>query len=184
MGNSSECGAPWGAYPCEGEDEWCVVNVRSDREWRSLCEAMGDPEWALPARYDAVEGRRGAEREIDAGIAAWTRERKAVDVMHTFQARGIPAGVVAHPAHQLADRHLAERGYYRVLDQTALGEISAEGMGFRGTRLPEPRLSSAPLLGEHTRPVCRELLGLSDGEIDALIAEGVLEEQLPEDITS
>ena len=83
----------------------------------------------------------------------------------------------------MSDPHLAERGYYRVLDQTALGEISVEGMGFRGTRLPEPRLSSAPLLGEQTRPICRELLGLSDGEIDALIAEGVLEEKLPEDAT-
>lgn len=184
LGNSSESGAPWGAYPSEGEDEWCVVNVRSDREWRALREAMGDPDWASPARYDTVEGRRDAEHEIDRGIAAWTRERKAADVMHTLQARGIPAGVVADPAHQLGDPHLAERGYYRVLDQTALGEISAEGMGFRGTRLPEPRLSSAPLLGEQSRPVCRELLGLSDGEIDGLIAEGVLEEKLPEDVTS
>jgi crotonobetainyl-CoA:carnitine CoA-transferase CaiB-like acyl-CoA transferase len=179
-GNASECGAPWGAYPCEGEDEWCVVNVRSDREWRALREAMGDPDWASPARYDTVDKRRSAAQAIDRGIAAWTCERKAVDVMHALQARGVPAGVVAHPEHQLSDPHLAERGYYRVLDQTALGEISVEGMGFRGTRLPEPRLASAPLLSEHTRPICRELLGLSDGEIDALIAEGVLEETLPE----
>jgi crotonobetainyl-CoA:carnitine CoA-transferase CaiB-like acyl-CoA transferase len=180
-GNSSECGAPWGAYPCEGEDEWCVVNVRSDPEWRALREAMGDPDWASAARYDAVEGRRSAEHEIEQGIAAWTCERKAIDVMHALQARGIAAGVVAHPEHQMNDPHLAERGYYRVLDQAALGEISAEGMGFFGTLLPEPRLASAPLLGEQTRPICRDLLGLSEEEIDALIAEGVLEEKLPED---
>jgi crotonobetainyl-CoA:carnitine CoA-transferase CaiB-like acyl-CoA transferase len=180
-GNSSELGAPWGAYPCEGEDEWCVVNVRSNREWRALREAMGSPAWASPDRYDRVDGRRSAAQAIDAGIAAWTRERKAVEVMHTLQARGVPAGVVAHPEHQLSDPHLADRGYYRVLDQTALGEISVEGMGFRGTRLPEPRLAPAPLLAEQTRPICRELLGLSDAEIDALIAEGVLEEAVPED---
>jgi crotonobetainyl-CoA:carnitine CoA-transferase CaiB-like acyl-CoA transferase len=183
-GNASECGAPWGAYPCEGEDEWCVVNVRSDEEWRSLREALGDPEWASPARYDGAEGRRAAQREIDQGIAAWTCERKAVDVMYALQARGVPAGVVAHPVHQLSDPHLAERGYFRVLDQVALGEIRVEGMGFRGTRLPEPRLASAPLLGQQTRPICRDLLGLSDGEIDALMAEGVLEETLPEEATS
>ena len=182
MGNSSERGVPWGAYPCEGEDEWCVVNARNDAEWRALREAMGDPAWASAARYDTVERRRSGEREIDEGIAAWTSARKAFDVMHALQARGIPAGVVASPEHQLNDPHLAERGYYRVLDQTALGEISAEGMGFSGTGLPEPLLSSAPLLGEHTRPVCRELLGLSEEEIDALIADGVLEEKLPEDV--
>jgi crotonobetainyl-CoA:carnitine CoA-transferase CaiB-like acyl-CoA transferase len=177
-GNSSECGAPWGAYPCEGEDEWCVINLRSDREWRALCEALGDPEWASPARYDSVEGRRAGQAEIDQGIAAWTRQRKPAEVMHALQARGIPAGVVAHPAHQLSDPQLAERGYFRLLDQVALGEIPVEGMGFRGTRLPEPRLGSAPLLGEQTRSICRELLGMSEGEIDALFAQGVLEEKL------
>jgi crotonobetainyl-CoA:carnitine CoA-transferase CaiB-like acyl-CoA transferase len=183
-GNSSECGAPWGAYPCEGEDEWCVVNVRNDHEWRALREAMGNPAWASGTRFDTVEGRRNAEHEIEEGIAAWTRERKAVEVMHALQGRGVPAGVVANPEHQMNDPHLAERGYYRVLDQTALGEILAEGMGFSGTLLPEPRLSSAPLLGEQTRPICRDLLGLSDEEIDAWITEGVLEEKLPEDASS
>jgi crotonobetainyl-CoA:carnitine CoA-transferase CaiB-like acyl-CoA transferase len=183
-GNTSEWGSPWGAYPCQGEDAWCVINVRSDAEWRALCRVMGDPDWASPAAYGDAAGRRAAEREIDAGIAAWTRERVAVDVMNELQARGVPAGVVAHPEFQLNDPHLAARGYYRVLDQVALGEISVEGMGFRGTRLPEPRLSSAPLLGQHTRALCRELLGLSDAEVDALIAEGVLEEKLPEDVGS
>jgi crotonobetainyl-CoA:carnitine CoA-transferase CaiB-like acyl-CoA transferase len=56
-------------------------------------------------------------------------------------------------------------------------------MGFFGTCLPEPRLSSVPLLGEQTRPICRDLLDLSDEEVDALIAEGVLEEKLPEHAT-
>jgi crotonobetainyl-CoA:carnitine CoA-transferase CaiB-like acyl-CoA transferase len=178
-GNSSECGAPWGAYPCQGEDEWCVVNVRSDEEWRALREAMGDPDWASPARYDGVGGRRAGQQEIDEAISAWTRERKAVEVMQTLQARGVAAGVVAHPEHQLNDPQLSARGYYRVLDQVALGEISVEGMGFRGTRLPEPRLSSAPLLGEHTRQICRDLLAMSDSDVQALIEKGVLEEKLP-----
>ncbi len=95
----------------------------------------------MPARYHTLEGRRDAQTEIDQGIAAWTSQRKAVEVMHTLQARGIPAGVVAHPEHQLSDAQLSERGYFRVLDQAALGEIRVEGMGFRGTRLPEPRLA-------------------------------------------
>jgi crotonobetainyl-CoA:carnitine CoA-transferase CaiB-like acyl-CoA transferase len=182
-GNTSECGAPWGAYPCAGEDEWCVVNVRSDAEWRGLAEAMGDPAWAAAARYRDAAGRRAAARELDERVGAWTREQMAEEVMHALQSRGVPAGVVAHPAHQLRDPHLAERGYYRVLDQTALGAISVEGVGFRGTRLPEPRLASAPLLGEHTRPICREQIGMSDHEIDALLAAGVLEETRPQDVT-
>ena len=44
------------------------------------------------------------------------------------------------------------------------------------TDLPPTADGPAPLLGQHTREVCRELLDLADPEIDALVAEGVLEE--------
>jgi len=36
-------------------------------------------------------------------------------------------------------------------------------------------MSAAPALGEHTRVIARELLGLDDDEIDQLIVSGVLE---------
>jgi crotonobetainyl-CoA:carnitine CoA-transferase CaiB-like acyl-CoA transferase len=48
------------------------------------------------------------------------------------------------------------------------------------THVADPDLRPAPMPGEHTRDVCNRWLGLSDEEIDALIAEGVLEEWLPE----
>jgi len=32
----------------------------------------------------------------------------------------------------------------------------------------------APLVGQHTREICRERLGLADAEIDRLIADEVL----------
>ena len=35
--------APWGVYPCAGDDEWCVVTVRDDGEWVRLREPLG---WA------------------------------------------------------------------------------------------------------------------------------------------
>ena len=40
VGNASTRGAPWGCYPCAGEDEWCVINVRSDGEWQQLRKAI------------------------------------------------------------------------------------------------------------------------------------------------
>jgi crotonobetainyl-CoA:carnitine CoA-transferase CaiB-like acyl-CoA transferase len=41
-------------------------------------------------------------------------------------------------------------------------------------RVAAADLRPAPALGEHTRDVCRRLLGLSTDEIDQLIADGVL----------
>jgi crotonobetainyl-CoA:carnitine CoA-transferase CaiB-like acyl-CoA transferase len=36
-------------------------------------------------------------------------------------------------------------------------------------------LFQAPQVGEHTREICRELLGMSRNEVEALIREGGLE---------
>ena len=176
QGNASERGSPWGVYPCLGEDEWCVINVRSDAEWAALREALGDPAWAARSEYDTVKGRREAQREIDDTLGAWTRERSPTDVMELLQVHGVPAGVVQHAEHQVRDPHLQERAFFQELDQPGLGHVLLEGPVFRGTDMPRPRVEPAPLLAQHTREICHLVLGLPDSEIDRLIEEGVLEE--------
>ena len=42
--------------------------------------------------------------------------------------------------------------------------------------LAEPELHPAPYYGEHTREICRTLLGLDDAVIDDLLARGVIDE--------
>jgi crotonobetainyl-CoA:carnitine CoA-transferase CaiB-like acyl-CoA transferase len=176
LGNESALGAPWGAYPCAGHDEWCVINVRGDDEWRALCDALGDPEWAQRPAYREAAGRIEGRDEIDRALAEWTAARGPREVMERLQNRGVPAGIVAHPGHHFEDPQLAARGYHKRVEQRGFGEIVVEGTPFLGSDLPEPITTPAPLLGEHTREICRERLGLSDAEIDALFAAGVLED--------
>jgi crotonobetainyl-CoA:carnitine CoA-transferase CaiB-like acyl-CoA transferase len=176
QGNSSERGSPWGVYPCLGEDEWCVINVRSDAEWAALREALGDPAWARRIEYDAVKGRREAWCEIEDALGAWTRERSPTDVMELLQARGVPAGVVQHAEHQVGDPHLREREFLQELDQPGLGRVLLEGPVFRGSNMPGPKVEAAPLLAQHTREICHSILGLPDSEVDRLIEKGALEE--------
>jgi hypothetical protein len=87
-----------------------------------------------------------------------------------------PDHFVAHPGHHFEDPQLAARGYHKRVEQRGFGEIVVEGTPFLGSDLPEPITTPAPLLGEHTREICRERLGLSDAEIEAFFAAGVLED--------
>jgi crotonobetainyl-CoA:carnitine CoA-transferase CaiB-like acyl-CoA transferase len=54
-----------------------------------------------------------------------------------------------------------------------------DGAAFRGARMAGPDIRRAPDLGEHTRQIAREQLGLDDDEIDGLLAAGVLETTPP-----
>ena len=178
-GNRSELGAPWGAYRCAGEDEWVAICVRSDAEWEALRGAIGDPDWARDPALGSEAGRRERHDAIDEALEAWTRERDPQAARDALQAVGVPAGDLQHALHLLADAHLGSREFIRVIDQPGLTTLMFEGASFHATDLPQTADRPAPLLGQHTHEVCREHLGLPESEIDALIAEGVLEVPRP-----
>jgi crotonobetainyl-CoA:carnitine CoA-transferase CaiB-like acyl-CoA transferase len=175
MGNRSERGAPWGSYPCAGVEQWVAITVRDDEDWGRLKMALGSPEWAERADLASVSGRRAAHDELDAKLAEWTAARTRVDVTATLQMFRVPVAPMFTGSDQAADPHFQARGYLRWIDQQDLGWICLEGPSFHASGMAELRIFQAPLLGEHTREVCRELLDLSDAEIEKLVAAGTLE---------
>jgi len=174
-GNRSSEGAPFGAYPCAGDDEWVAICVRSDDEWRRLVAAIGSPDWAAAPELADEAGRRRAHDSIDAALAEWTCERTPQEARDVLQAAGVAAGDVQHALALLGDPHLAAREFLQPVEQTGLTTLLFEGPFFHASDLPPPDVRPAPLLGEHTKQICRENLGLADSEIEQLVRDGVLE---------
>jgi crotonobetainyl-CoA:carnitine CoA-transferase CaiB-like acyl-CoA transferase len=171
-------GAPWGIYPCAGDDEWCVITVRDDDQWLALRRVLGDPDWTADGFTTVAE--RVANRELlDRHLTEWTRSLAPRDVMAQLQAAGVPAGMMMRPDDHERDPHLCSRAVYREVDQPGLGVLRLEDGPFRSRHIPPVRVTPAPLHGEHTREICATVLGLSRPEIEALFADGVVEEPLP-----
>jgi crotonobetainyl-CoA:carnitine CoA-transferase CaiB-like acyl-CoA transferase len=179
QGNRSERGAPWGAYPCAGDDQWCVITVRDDAEWQALRRALGDPAWARDPALDSAKGRLARQDALDAALSEWTRARKKYDAAAELQRHGVPCGPMLTSTDQLDDPHFAARGYARWTDQQDIGKISMEGPCFQATGMTDADIRQAPRLAEHTREICRDVLGMADAEIERLIAAGALEEWRP-----
>ena len=179
LGNRSERGAPWGVYPCAGEQRWCVITCRDDADWQRLRRALGHPPWALDPRLDTVEGRRDRHDLLDEGIAAWTRQRPDSEVMSVLQANLVPAGMMMYMSDQPDDPHLKARGYILQVDQPGIGPVLMEGAAFTATRLPPPITQPAPLLGQHTREIAASVLAYPPERIDELVDLELLIEALP-----
>jgi crotonobetainyl-CoA:carnitine CoA-transferase CaiB-like acyl-CoA transferase len=164
--------APRGLYPCAGDDEWCVVTVRGDDDWVRL-------EGVLATGLDLrTAGDRIAQREqLDALVSAWTSKRAPRDAMAELQAAGVPAAMMQRVPELLKDPHLAARGFFRTMDHPRIADtMPAENAPAVFANLAEPALNPAPLPGEHSREVLSRVLGLPAGEIDALVAAGVVEQ--------
>ena len=173
--NRSERGAPWGAYPCSGEQQWCVINIRNDADWQALGKAMGKPDWTTDQRLATAAGRFAAHDEIDEQLTRWTEARSKSEVAELLQAHGVPAGPMLTAGDQLDDPHFTAHGYARPVDQQDLGPILLEGPAFTASGMQDVNIFQAPRLGEHTREICLELLGMEEAEIDRLLSEGALE---------
>jgi crotonobetainyl-CoA:carnitine CoA-transferase CaiB-like acyl-CoA transferase len=181
-GNRSDRGAPWNAYPCSGEDQWCVITVRDDSDWTALKNVLGKPEWAANSAFDTAAGRHAAHDEIDAELGAWTRARDKFAVAEALQAAGIPCGPMLTAGEQTGDPHFQAWEYGHTIHQPELlVPFDLEGPCFRATGMTEVVTTRAPQLGEHTEQIARELLGLSEAEITRLLAAGVLEGPPPAD---
>jgi crotonobetainyl-CoA:carnitine CoA-transferase CaiB-like acyl-CoA transferase len=171
-----EQSVPWGVFPCAGDDEWCVITVRDDDDWKSLAGVIGQP--PLNADAVAVDSQRRVHRsELEKWIAEWTGQRSPRDVMESLQSAGVPAGAMLRPNDLLADPHLHARSFIRQMDQPWLqSPVLTENGPFISRFVAEPRLEPAPLLGQHTRQVCERVLGVEPAVVEQLIESGILEE--------
>ncbi len=166
-----------GTYPCTGNDNWISITIRSDSEWVSLCEVLGRGEWMEDARFVDSAARSRNHDLLDELIADCTRNRDSMELQSALQAVGAPAGAALDGKEMLFNEHLAERGFYEVVEHPAdLGmpplPYPSRPWKFSGT--PGTIRSAAPKLGEHNRAILVEALGMSEERFGALEESGVI----------
>ncbi len=176
-GNRRERGAPWGLFRCDGEEQWAAITCRSDEDWRALVGVMGAPDWAKDGALATAEGRHARAAEVEAGVAEWTAGRSREEVVRTCQAAGVPAGEMLTSLETETNEQYVARGFPVELPHPGLLNDSQifDGPGFYGSRMTPAIIRPAPMIGEHTREICRDLLGMEAAEIERLIAEVALE---------
>ena len=175
MGNRSAYMAPHGCYRCRGEDQWCAISVYTDEEWKNFCHAIGEPAWTKDSRFSDTLGRVKNVDELDKLVEEWTIQHQAREVMEILQAAGVPAGVVQRAPDTIEDPQLKSRGGIVEVVHPVVGKRLYPGIPFKFSSMTLPGSKPAPLLGQHTDEICRELLKLPQEEIDRLKQEGVLE---------
>ena len=174
IGNRHERFAPHGVYACAGKDRWIAIAVTDDAQYPDLVTALGLPTDVVPRDADEAY-RRAAADYLDEAIGSRTRDRDADELMHLLQARGIPAGVV-HDAQGVIelDEQLTARGHWVRLVHAEMGETIYNAWPFRLSTTSTDLRAPAPLLGEHTEEICRDVLGIDEDRIESLVRAGVL----------
>ena len=174
MGNHSPYFSPQNAYLCAGADRWVTIAVTTDAQWRQLAEALGRPELADDDRFATNAARLQRRRELDQIIGEWAANLDMWELTQRLQERGIPAGPVLRGPDLLDNPHYTDRATFNYVDHPQAGPKWYQGFAWRMSKTPGQVHWPSPTLGQHNRQIYRELLGLTDREIDGLEENGVI----------
>ena len=172
-GNRMATSAPLDNYPTADGTFVCIV-AGSNTNFRRLCAAMGRPGLADEPQWATLAQRAARSDEINDEVAAWTSSRTAAEVEAACIAHEVPVGTAYSAVDILADPHFAARGDLVEVDDPVAGPHLQQAPFPRldGRRPTPPR--PAPLLGEHNDEVWRQVVGLTDGELEGYRADRVI----------
>jgi crotonobetainyl-CoA:carnitine CoA-transferase CaiB-like acyl-CoA transferase len=173
--NRNDHAAPHGIYRCKGEDRWVAIAVMSDEEWRSFVKVIGSPKWTQSGKYATMENRLKYSDELDKLVEAWTINHPPEAVEEMLQKASVGAGTVANAKDIDEDPQMNYYNFYRELDHPYMGRLRYYHPAPIKLSEAETAVNRPVLLGEHTDYICREILGMSQSEIDRLREKGAFD---------
>jgi len=174
-GNDEAQLVPAGLYPCHtGAHNDYVYLLATTREmWDNILKVIGREDLICDPRYAEIPERNKRAAEVYALIRAWTEKHGKFEVMEKMGKAEVPCGAVFDSGDVLSDPHLRERGMIVTIEHPTRGTMTMPGCAVQLSESPR-EVRPAPLLGQHNEEVYREFLGLTQGEIVELKAEGVI----------
>ena len=167
MGNRHPSIAPYDTFTASDGD--FVLSVGTDDQFKRVAELLGRPELAADPRF-ATNASRVTNYDtlrpaLQALFALWTRDA----LVSRLTNAGVPSGAVRSVIETLADPQLRARDMIVELPHATIGRVRVLGNPLKMSDTPPAVTSAPPTLGQHTRSILRNDLGLSDDEVRALI---------------
>ncbi len=172
-GNRGPDAAPQGIYACRGEENWLALSVKTDAQWRSTVGVLGNPAWATIPALATTRGRRVEHDLLDERLAEWAQTQDLDTVVARLIDAGVPAARVADPRTISSHPRHVERGWFESVNHKLAGPLPLPGPPFRYASVDAWQRSAAPFLGEHNHEIFKDILGLSEAEVEQLEATGV-----------
>ncbi len=172
LGSAHRMNAPYQAIECA--DGFITLGGANDRIFAKICDVLGHREWLDMPEFATNAARVKHRGDLAARVEAITRTHPRAHWLALFEANDIPCGPINDYAQVFGDAQVRARELVVEVDHPTLGRLRSLGSPIKMSATPPAVRTRAPLLGEHTDEILRDL-GMSAEEIAALRRGGAVQ---------
>jgi len=155
------------------KDGYIFVGSPEGRQWRTLLEVMGDPEWAKEERFrNRTRMNNEYADEVDGYMEEWLLQHTKAELLALALEHRVPLAPVRDFEEVRNDESLANQ--FVTIDRPDTGPISYAGPPYKLSGQDVLSPSPAPLLGQHNADVYCDGLGYTKEELVKLYQTGII----------
>jgi formyl-CoA transferase len=170
-GNAHPNLLPYEVFPTA--DGHLILGAGNDSQWLSFCQAAEHPELAADARFKTMPDRIRNRAALIPLIQTIMKRRTNREWIERFDAANVPCGPINNYQEVFENPQVQHRGLRVEMPHPLAGSIPGVASPMRFSETPVEYLMPPPLLGQHTREVLSDVLGMSSEELDRLAARKV-----------
>ncbi len=173
QGNRLAEDSPRNAYRT-ADGEYVAISAGSQRTFSRLAEAIGLPDLNSDPRFRTNETRCDNSDALDEIVSAWFAARPLEEAMRALNQGDVVAGPVYDIRRIMTDPHYLAREDIVTVADSDLGEVRMQAVLPKFSRTPGAVRWPGGHPGERNEEFFGRQVGLSDGELAGLRADGVI----------
>ena len=172
LGNRHPSITPFEAFTAS--DGHVIVGAGNDRLWKKLCEMIGKPELISDSRFLTNGDRTNNQKALKPILDEVFKTKKIDEWLAMLEEAGVPCAPINTVDRVVKDPQVNARHMLVEIEHPVAGKMHLPGVPIKMYKTPGSVDKAAPLLGQHTEEILKELLGMSKEEVDALRAKDIL----------
>jgi len=171
MGSANAGFVPYQVF--QTKDRFVFIGVSNDKMWKDFCQALGLEDLAGDPRYASNANRLQNRDQLVQALSQMLKQYGSDELVARLIAVDIPVGPLLNVGEVVEDAQVKARQMVVDSDYPELGEVKIGRAPIAFSEMAPQIRFRAPLLGEHTNEILKEL-DYSKAEIGRLAEKGVI----------
>ena len=158
--------SPYTAFMCP--DGYVLAGATNDEVWRRMAAVLGHPEWGTDARFASNAARVTNRKELTTLLERVFSQHPRQHWIEEFEAAKVPIAPIRTIVDLFDDPQTKATAMLERYTRPGRPPMTLVGAPIKISGAAAPVRHLPPLHGEHTTDILRELLAMSEGDIEKL----------------